>query len=84
MPSIGACRREERKVAVKEQVDALKEGRLESAFGAGTAVVVSPWSDWLRRHRLPTSPITPDSFTSRAKDFLNDIRTGKIEDPLVG
>jgi branched-chain amino acid aminotransferase len=34
---------EERKVAVKEVIDALKENRLEAAFGAGTAVVVSPF-----------------------------------------
>jgi len=74
---------EERKVAVKEVIDALKEGRLESAFGAGTAVVVSPFGVIAYEgidYELPA--ITPDSFTTRARDFLNDIRTGKIEDPF--
>ncbi|WP_439555254.1 branched-chain amino acid aminotransferase, partial [Dyadobacter sp.] len=33
---------EERRVSVKEIIDAAKNGTLEAAFGAGTAVVISP------------------------------------------
>ncbi len=74
---------EERKVSVKEVIDALKEGRLEAAFGAGTAVVVSPFgvigfegTDY----ELPA--VTDASFVARVKAFLTDIRTGKTEDPF--
>lgn len=74
---------EERRVSVKEVIEAIKEGRLESAFGAGTAVVISPFGvigfegvDY----QLPE--VTPDSFAARAKAFLSDIRTGKIDDPF--
>lgn len=74
---------EERKVAVKEVIEALKEGQLEAAFGAGTAVVVSPFGVIGYEgvdYELPA--ITADSFTTRVKDFLTDIRTGRINDPF--
>jgi branched-chain amino acid aminotransferase len=74
---------EERQVSVKEVISAIEQGRIESAFGAGTAVVVSPFAaigyngiDYV----LPA--VTPESFAARAKTFLTDIRTGKIEDPF--
>ncbi len=74
---------EERQVSVKEVITAINEGRLESAFGAGTAVVISPFavigyngSDY----NLPA--VTADSFAARAKAFLTDIRTGKVADPF--
>ncbi|GAB3167122.1 branched-chain amino acid aminotransferase [Telluribacter humicola] len=72
---------EERRVAIKEVIDAIKEGRLEAAFGAGTAVVVSPFAVIGyegTNYELPA--IKEDSFVSRVKDFLTDIRTGKTED----
>ena len=74
---------EERKVAVKEVIDALKEGRLEAAFGAGTAVVVSPFGVIGYEgvdYELPTP--TDESFTTKVKVFLSDLRTGKVEDPF--
>ncbi len=72
---------EERQVSVKEVITAIEQGRLESAFGAGTAVVVSPFAvigyDGID-YELPA--VTPNSFAARAKAFLTDLRTGKIED----
>jgi branched-chain amino acid aminotransferase len=74
---------EERRVSVKEIIEGIKEGRVESAFGAGTAVVVSPFAaigfegvDYV----LPEA--TEATFAVRAKNFLTDIRTGKIADPF--
>ena len=35
---------EERRISVKEVIEALKDGKMEAAFGAGTAVVISPFA----------------------------------------
>jgi branched-chain amino acid aminotransferase len=74
---------EERQVSVKEVIAAIEQGRIESAFGAGTAVVISPFAvigyDGID-YQLPAA--TPESFAVRAKAYLTDIRTGKIEDPF--
>lgn len=72
---------EERKVSVKEVITAIKEGRLQAAFGAGTAVVVSPFSVIAFEgidYKLPE--IDENSFVSKVKEHLTDIRTGKAED----
>jgi branched-chain amino acid aminotransferase len=74
---------EERKVSVAEVIKAIEQGRLESAFGAGTAVVVAPFAviahDGID-YELPA--LNPDSFTVRVKEYLTNIRTGKAEDPF--
>jgi len=72
---------EERRISVKEIIEALKEGRLESAFGAGTAVVVSPFATIAFEgvdYALPE--LKEDSFVNKVKDYLTEIRTGKTED----
>ncbi len=72
---------EQRKVDIKEVIGALKEGRLEAAFGAGTAVVVSPFSVIGYEgtdYELPA--VKEDSFVARVSKYLTDIRTGKAED----
>lgn len=73
---------EERPVSIDEVISGIESGRLTEAFGAGTAVVVSPYSligyngtD----HILPEfSP--ENSFAVRVKNYLTDLRTGKIAD----
>lgn len=72
---------EQRKVTIDEVIAAAKQGRLEAAFGAGTAAVVSPFSHIAHEgvdYELPE--LTPESFPVRVKEFLNDLRTGKTED----
>ena len=72
---------EERKVDIKEIITAIQEDRLEAAFGAGTAVVVSPFAVIGYEgvdHQLPA--IKEDSFVSRVSQYLSDLRTGKEED----
>lgn len=73
---------EERKVSVQEVISGIENGRLTEAFGAGTAVVVSPYSligyngvDY----KLPEFP-TANSFAKRAADYLLDLRAGRIAD----
>ncbi len=72
---------EERKVSVVEIIEGIKDGSVTEAFGAGTAVVVSPFSAIGFEgtdYQLPE--ITTDSISSKLKNALNDIRTGKVED----
>ncbi|TAE40305.1 MAG: branched-chain amino acid aminotransferase [Runella slithyformis] len=74
---------EERRVSLQEVIEAIQKGQLEAAFGAGTAVVVSPFAvigyDGID-YELPA--LTEDSFAIRAKKFLTEIRTGQIADPF--
>jgi len=72
---------EERKVSVEEVISGIESGRLTEAFGAGTAVVVSPYSligfegkDYL----LPEAK--EDAFCKRVYQYLSDLRTGRVED----
>jgi len=72
---------EERKVSVKEIIEGIQDGSVTEVFGVGTAVVVSPFAaigfegmDYV----LPT--ITEQSYSSKLKNALNDLRTGKVTD----
>ncbi len=72
---------EERKVSVKEIIEGINEGSVKEIFGVGTAVVVSPFAaigfDGID-YNLPA--ITENSYSSRLKNALNDLRTGKVID----
>jgi branched-chain amino acid aminotransferase len=72
---------EERKVAVSEIIEGIENGEVSEIFGAGTAVVVSPFAAIGfegKDYELPE--INEDSISTRLKNALNDIRTGKVED----
>lgn len=72
---------EERRVSVVEIMDAVKAGKLDAAFGAGTAAVVSPFSHISFEgvdYALPE--LNDASFPVRVKEFLEKLRTGKTED----
>lgn len=73
----------ERRVSIAEIIEGIENGRCTEAFGAGTAVVVSPYSligyngtDYMLPEFAPT-----DSVAMRLKDQLDAIRTGKVADP---
>ena len=73
---------EERLVSIEEVIDGIKTGRLTEAFGAGTAVGSSPYSligyngtDYMLPELAPE-----DSVAVRVRNYLSDLRTGKIED----
>jgi branched-chain amino acid aminotransferase len=59
----------------------LKSGKLQEAFGAGTAAVVAP-IDRINIEGIDyTLPVaTPETFMMRVKHKLMDIRTGASED----
>ncbi|GAB3553768.1 branched-chain amino acid aminotransferase [Spirosoma fluminis] len=73
---------EERLVSIEEVISGIETGRLTEAFGAGTAVGSSPYSLIGyngKDHMLPE--VAPaDSFAVRVKNYLADLRTGKVED----
>jgi len=73
---------EERKVSVEEVVNALKNGTLQDAFGAGTAATVShiiQIADEGVDYHLP--PVAQRDFSNKVADLLNSIKLGLVPDP---
>ena len=73
---------EERKVSIEEVITGIETGRVTEAFGAGTAVGSSPYSligyegkDYMLPEFAPE-----ESVAVRVKNYLSDLRTGKIAD----
>lgn len=74
---------DERKVSVEEVIQGIENGHLTEAFGAGTAVVVSPYSlIGYNGHDYLLPEPTEDSFCRKVYHYLSDLRTGKIDDPF--
>ena len=72
---------EEREVTIVEIIDALKNGTLQDAFGAGTAATIAPISligyegvDY----ELPS--IESRTFSNKLKTYLTDYKKGKVTD----
>lgn len=72
---------EEREVTIVEIIDALKNGTLQDAFGAGTAATIAPISligyDGVD-YDLPS--IESRTFSNKLKTYLTDYKKGKVED----
>ncbi|NLM88010.1 MAG: branched-chain amino acid aminotransferase [Syntrophomonadaceae bacterium] len=72
---------EERRISIEEIYQAHQEGKLEEAFGTGTAAVISPigslnWNDnIIAINNEQTGPIS-----KRLYDTITGIQCGKIED----
>jgi len=73
---------EERKVSVAEMIEGIEDGRLVEAFGAGTAVVVSPYAviGYNGKDYMLNELTEEESFAKRVYNYLNDLRTGRTED----
>jgi branched-chain amino acid aminotransferase len=70
---------EERKVSVDELIAALRAGKLQDAFGVGTAATFAPMKELEihgERYLLPE----PSELSLRLRKQMEDIRTGKQED----
>ena len=72
---------EERPISVEEIVEASRAGRLQEAFGMGTAAVVSQISGIGYRGEDLHVPTPQDGYAMRIKKDLTDIRMGRVEDP---
>ena len=73
----------ERRISIQEVADAAKGGRLQEAFGTGTAAVISPighlkWGDDIME--INDGKIGP--ISQRLYDTLTGIQWGKIKDPF--
>ena len=71
---------EERAISVEEIVSAAREGRLQEAFGMGTAAVVSQIDTIGYNGENFSIPVLADGKAMEIKHLLNDIRLGRSED----
>ena len=72
---------EERPIAVKEIISAAKEGRIQEAFGVGTAATIAPIAKiGFEEDIYELENSDQGKFSSKILKELNDIRTGVIED----
>ena len=70
-----------RKVSVKEIIDALGNGSMTEAFGAGTAATIAPIKTIAfqsKKYNLPDN--NKLSFSKKILDYLNNLKFGKIDD----
>jgi len=72
---------EERRISIAEVVEAMKEGRMTEAFGAGTAATIAQisaiHSDGVT-YDLP--PVEGREFSNKVLNYLDEYKTGKAED----
>ncbi|MBD2768212.1 branched-chain amino acid aminotransferase [Hymenobacter sp. BT664] len=72
---------EERKVSSREVIAALVAGKLEEAFGVGTAATIAPIATIGYQGQDYDLPVVgPTAFTKRVTAALNAIRTGAAPD----
>ena len=72
---------EERKITVDEVVSALKEGRMQDAFGVGTAATLAPIAEIGFEgvdYKLPD--VSERHISRKLGQTLSDIKVGKAED----
>ncbi len=73
---------EERALTVDEVLEGAESGRLQEAFGAGTAVVISPVSDFCYKDRcVKLGQGKPGELTMRLFNTLTGIQYGQQPDP---
>ena len=74
---------EERKVTVEEIITALRDGRIQDAFGAGTAATIAPIAKiGFRGDLFELPPLESRELSIKIKAYLSDLKSGKIEDEM--
>ena len=76
---------EERRISIEEIFQAQADGKLDEAFGTGTAAVISPigslnWNDNI----ITINNGQTGEISKRIYDTITGIQSGAMEDPLVG
>lgn len=74
---------EERRISIEEVYQSYEEGRLDEAFGTGTAAVISPigslnWND----HIITINNGQTGPLAKRIYDTITGIQSGSVEDPF--
>ena len=73
---------EERLLSIDELLDAMETGRLEEAFGCGTAAVISPIGELCYKgKKYPVNGGKIGEVSQKLYDTLTGIQWGKTEDP---
>jgi branched-chain amino acid aminotransferase len=68
---------EERRISAHELIEANEKGTLQEAFGCGTAAVAMPMASvTVKGQRIELPSQSEESFCSRAKQYLQDVRRG--------
>ena len=74
---------EERRVTVEEIVEGLRNGKVTDAFGAGTAATIAQIAKiGYRDEVFELPPIESRGISNKIKDYLNDLKAGKLEDDM--
>jgi branched-chain amino acid aminotransferase len=74
---------EERRISVQEVVQAIREGRLTDAFGAGTAATIAPIARIGFRGEVFDLPaVETRAVSKRIKAYLDGIKSGDVADEL--
>ncbi|MGN7117468.1 branched-chain amino acid aminotransferase [Lysinibacillus odysseyi] len=74
---------EERRISIDELVEAHKAGKLQEAFGTGTAAVISPIGEFLwEEQKIIVNNGEVGPLTQKLYDTLTGIQTGTLEDPF--
>jgi branched-chain amino acid aminotransferase len=72
---------EERKVSVEEIINAIKDGSLTEAFGAGTAATIAHIAKVGFRDEVFVLPaVEGREFSNKVKNYLDELKAGKVED----
>lgn len=73
---------EERLISIDEIVEAYKAGKLQEAFGAGTAAVVAHVADIQHLDfMMHLPPLEERKIGQMLKDEINGMRSGRLDDP---
>ena len=74
---------QERRISVDEVITAIREGRLEDAFGAGTAATIAPIARiGFRGEVFDLPPVADRVISKRIKAYLDGIKHGDVPDAL--
>jgi len=72
---------EERKISVQELVQAIENGHLQEAFGAGTAATIAPIAKFgFRNQQLSVPAPSSSSFSTKVANYLRAVKYGEIKD----
>ena len=72
---------EERKIEVAEVINAIKDGTLTEAFGAGTAATIAQIElIGFRGEDFKLPPVEERTFSNKVHKYLDDIKLGRVED----
>jgi len=77
------CAVEERELSIDELYEAHKAGKLEEAFGTGTAAVISPIGEivWGDKNML-INDFKTGPYAQKLYDSITDIQNGRAADPF--